>query len=505
MNKTLLKTATLGTNRFPYEKDSSFDGMPQKENPEEQLLSDAAFHLFAHKAGMANEPTKVDFIDPCPKETKPYLSEQAMYFFRNADSDYFLRLFIKLTNKNNKCLPPNDLPSLLDLAVQKKWSFSRIESIAGERGKWLIDFNKKWQEEFGLLTQKDWETGESKKRIRFLKQLRLNDPQKARLLFQETADQESVTDLAKFISCFHIGLSKEDEPVLSPFINHKRKAVRLESLQLLYAIPNAQIIERCKEYCSPFLQVEKKKMGTVLLKTTLPQDISKGMAADGITDEINVRGLGKKANILMQLIGTIPPNHWEIEFDSSPQELCIAAEKNTYADALFLGWSLATARHKNSEWSSALVQSLTKTNRLFEKIPVHIFSILVNLTPAEKIEELISNKLDSTTYLHPNNIGFALMKIYDKELNSSLTLKFFTLLFKGVSLQKKVQDRVFKGSVLNQLKSMIHLFPTKTLATLKTQWLYAENIAPVNLNPVLEALSNLEFKQKMQEAIENRD
>ena len=503
MKKTLLKTVTLGTNRFPYENDDSFEGMPKKENAEEQLLSDAAFHLFAQKAGKAHEPKKVDFIEACLPETKTYLSEEAMYFFRNADNDYFLNLFIELANKNNKIFPPTDLPNLINSAIKKNWTFNKIEDIAGERGKWLIGFNKKWEEAFGLLTEKDWETAKIEKRVRFLKQLRATDLHKARSLFQETASQESVIDLTKLIACFSIGLSEEDEPILAPYRNHKRKSVRLTALQLLFSIPNAAIIERYKEYSRPFLNIEKNKKAVVSLNTTLPKSISAAMEEDGILEEYNIKGLGKKASILMQLIGKIPPTYWQTEFNTSVKELTLAAENDNYDEALLLGWSQAAAHHKNIEWASVLLESLTKIDTLFEKVHIFVLKSLVNLTPSEKIEEIISNKLEETTYLQHDNIGLVLMKMYDKELSSSLTLKFFNLLLNSLKVSEKASTYDFKIDILGQLKTMVHLFPTKTLTTLKTQWLYTE-IPPTNLNPVIEAISNLEFKQKMQAAINNQ-
>jgi len=170
----LSKIALLGTERAapsPYLADQLHAlGLDMDQDLSKIILEAATISHQMNKAGFpllpyeaSNEvPTLSTDIEVCSTQSAHHL--QSILQKKQVG---LLGEFVFYMKKAKKQIPPESLPDMLDRAVNDQAFWSQIQSIIGERGRWLISLNPVWQpllEEVKITTIKkqsptntDWE------------------------------------------------------------------------------------------------------------------------------------------------------------------------------------------------------------------------------------------------------------------------------------------------------------------------------------------------------------
>lgn len=393
----LVKTALLGTgNGFtvppaPESVQGALELLPQKD-AEEVLFSTAALIGLASLAGIT--PPKLEVNDPgSPAESQRMISEEAAPFLKRILAGEYpevLPEFLALTASKKCRVPPETLPALLGLGKHKLRKL--VLPVIGERGKWLAGQNPAWAYALGREDEAEvWETGARLERVQYLERLRERDPKHAVELVQSTWAQDPPEERAAWIAALANGLSMDDEPFLESCLDDPRKEVRESALDLLIRLPQSRHAGRMAARLEPFLEYKSQILGGDSLHVDLPEKVGAGAKRDGVSGAALLKGLGKKANLLAQMISLLPPSVWSQKWKQPPERILRAALKSEWKNTLLLGWMFATERSQDSDWASALAEILVKGSD--GAIVDWDLRGIANLIPMEKMEALAKNSL----------------------------------------------------------------------------------------------------------------
>jgi hypothetical protein len=115
------------------------------------------------------------------------------------------------------------------------------------------------------------------------------------------------------------------------------------------------------------------------------------MARDGIEEKWFGSGKqGQKAGWVQQMVGIVPPEFWEREWNLSPREIIQAASAGEWKHPLLQGFAQAASLHHSADWLEAFFEGAVTSQYLtnsFGTLPklTNAFGIL----PRERLERLI--------------------------------------------------------------------------------------------------------------------
>jgi hypothetical protein len=365
----LAKAALLGTSRAPVPTPPA-PGTPldtllsqlEGETAERRLLGSAALLAVWRQAGAQPlsahatlpVPAPPDDGPPCPAHTSRHLAQ-----ILQGDMGSVLEEWLGALADAGRSLPHHWLPELLDLACQKRDLRPLIVSLLDARGRWLAAQHPQWQRLVippAPEAESDlWETGSRQTRLALLRHLRATTSGAAEELVGDTWSEEPAKDRAAFLEVFAIGLNPADEPFLESALGDRSKQVRTVAADLLARLPSSQMVKRMQTRLEPLLGLERRMLGQVHLRVSLPEAYDAGMMHDGI-EKRSPAGLGQRAWWLLQMLAAVPPATWSQAWGKPPRELIGLAGKADEEPLLLEGWSRATARHGDGEWAAALLQ-----------------------------------------------------------------------------------------------------------------------------------------------------
>jgi hypothetical protein len=94
--------------------------------------------------------------------------------------------------------------------------------------------------------------------------------------------------------------------------------------------------------------------------------------------------MGKKANLLAQMVSFIPPALWSREFNRPPEKILSLALGNEWKEALVLGWALAAQGARDAAWAEAILR-LTASKAEFQNVfePETLRELVMLLAPQQ--------------------------------------------------------------------------------------------------------------------------
>jgi len=383
--ETVLKSALLGGERqtlaFPPPDEQlgkllAHFGHSEKEKLLLKVAATLTLYRRAGKMPQTLETPQFQLISPCDLADLPCCNHLAAttlgQILAEVQFRELLPEWLALATKAQQRIPEIYLPELLDLAQDQPNLQEMLATALGKRGHWLASQKPAWHailaHQSNLDLESYWQTGTKNLRLALLRDLRANNPAKARELLLSTWKKEKGEDRIAFLKAFAIGLSMEDEPFLEEGVLNEpklRKEARQVATELLKKLPASRLVQRMKariEKMLSFVPAEsglkwpkgKAKFGTFTL--TLPEECDLAMIQDGIDPTSQESIFGNKAWWFREVMAAIPPAFWQEKWQLSPSDLLKVAHENEWQKVLFSGWINATKRFAAETWAEALTQ-----------------------------------------------------------------------------------------------------------------------------------------------------
>jgi hypothetical protein len=243
------------------------------------------------------------------------------------------------------------LPALLDLGRRHRRLRPALLAAGGERGRWLAAQRADWRYLLGEADEREltepWDLAPIGRRIGHLTALRRRDPAAGRALLISTWDAENADDRAALLGTLDIGLSTDDEELLEPALDDRRREVRGMALDLLARLPDTRYGARMAERGRACLRV-----GPNRIDVRPPNRCDPSMQRDGVAANAPA-GTGQRAWWLEEVLARTPLAIW-----GSPDDLLHRQIPEEWAGVVRRGLGRAAALQGAGGWAAALVDRL---------------------------------------------------------------------------------------------------------------------------------------------------
>jgi Family of unknown function (DUF5691) len=403
--KELVRIALIGTDRAKMSpellKNLETLGVDISKESTQVLLEGASMLSLINKTqgqledwkGTLSTPCKSDSANHCNPKSSNHLS-----LILNGNYELALSEFLSHLINNNKSLPPEMLPDLLDQCLTNPELWSKLRFTIGERGEWLIQQNPDWQSLTSLPQKIEWETGSSDQRIALLKHLRKQEPEKVVPIIETTWEEDSLKDRVHFIETLEINLSKKDDPFLEKCLDNNRKEIRKAAAKLLTLLPDSELVHRMFDRLKDLMILKSGALKKSKLEVSLPENDIDELVRDGIDPAVQWYKGGLKASRLGQMVAIVPPSFWEKYFKKNTEETLQLFIRSNWSELLLQALSEATFKHKKEKWMQVIVTFWIENHnrqrwdsftpkKILEVLPAPLFNNLaiVSLKPKDNI------------------------------------------------------------------------------------------------------------------------
>ncbi len=349
----LVKIALLGTERSTL--DSKLEtalqeaGIDTQQEHTKVLLEALAYYSTIEKAGWQAPKWKGTALPKSKEKEEKACSFKSAQHLQTLFKKYpkVLPEFVYHLKATQKSLPHEALPALFNRCLKEENLWQQLQSVIGDRGKWLLPLNPDWTPLFLEVEESKWKTGTKAERLVLLKQTRQQDAKKGLTLLQSTWEKDSVQEKAQLLGALKIGLSVSDEMFLEQCLTASRKEIRQTAAQLLSQIPTSQFLQRIQSYVEELIAFDKKK-DTVLL--SLPDLSNPALIKDGLSIKKKNATTKDKLKVLGKMLQVTPPTFWEKHLSESPAAIIKLFAQSEPSLNLVNALVEATALHPTPDW-----------------------------------------------------------------------------------------------------------------------------------------------------------
>jgi hypothetical protein len=359
----LVKVALIGTDRSNLseatKKELSDLGIDTSKEATFTVLEGAALLSLMQKTGGFPKSWDKPIPEKSPEEKGVQCSKKSRNHLKLILKGTFSELlpeFVSHLAKNDKLLPLDYLPELLDQSLRNKELWKALKRVIGKRGHWLIGQNQEWQT---LSFQPDpaiWEIGTREQRVQLLLYIREQKSAKAIPLIQSTWAQDDLQTKARFVQALEINPSKADEYFLEECLTNSRKEIRTPAAKILSSIPESRLCQRIFEQTAALMEYKPATLPSkekLIIK--LPEELTDDMLRDGIDPSSRWLKGGVKASRLGQMISIIPPLLWEQYFEKNAGEVLQLFVKSEWSELILQAVTEAGILHKNIIWAEEIL------------------------------------------------------------------------------------------------------------------------------------------------------
>lgn len=243
------------------------------------------------------------------------------------------------------------LPALLDLGRRHRRLRPALLAAGGERARWLAAQRADWRYLLGEADEREltepWDLAPIGRRIGHLTALRRRDPKAGRELLMSTWNSENADDRAALLGTLDIGLATDDEELLEPALDDRRREVRGMALDLLARLPDSRYGTRMAERGRACLRPQLRRVDV-----RPPNQCDAAMQRDGVAARAPA-GTGQRAWWLEEVLARTPLAIW-----GSPDELLAKQIPEEWAGVVRRGLGRAAALQCAGDWAAALVDRL---------------------------------------------------------------------------------------------------------------------------------------------------
>jgi len=337
--------------------DSLVAELPAQEIERRLLLRAGTWATYRQAGEMA--PHLDEVPAPAPDETLPVCSQSITRLLHSmllGEHEDLLPTALHYLREARLRIPYELLPQALSIRTTALQA--AVFPVLGERGIWLSQFNPAWSWVKNFLPVADgvlsddaetiWQEGTTGQRCEILRRLRSFDAAKARTWLEGVWKQEKAEARLELIKTLEVGLSSEDEAFLEKALDDRAASIKAVVPAMLAHIPASAFVQRMTSRADAILtNVEGK------LKLKLPSAFDKTWLRDGIVEKPQ-SGVGERAWWMMQILGCIPPSHWEGQFGLAPAALIAMAEVDKFGASLIEAWSRAAQLFDAQQWIEPL-------------------------------------------------------------------------------------------------------------------------------------------------------
>ncbi len=416
----LLGTARLGGAVGPEAGEvEALVAQVQPVDPEMRLLLSAGAWAAYGQAG--RKPlAAMPLPEPAPEADRPVASPRAARMLEDMlageHRDLLPEALERLCTAGLR-LPEHLLPKALDCPDEKYRPY--IARVLGARGRWLSRFLPEWSwatmaveagsETIPADAEEIWDSGPIHLREAVLRQIRRQDPAKAREWLAKSWAGETAENRGRLLGVLRVGLSREDEAFLNTVMTDRAMRVRAQAAELLVRIGGSAWLERICNLADACLSFKPSTAGKIAsrlkslvgkpgsgeLDVHVPEDVDAAWKKEGII-AAPPQGVGPRGWWLSRVFGLVPPMHWRERFNLSPAELLSASIPEDWETAVLKGFSEAAMLHEARDWLAPLWDrwmgpaGLRKDERLMGGDPAELLGpMLAGMSPEDSTRRAV--------------------------------------------------------------------------------------------------------------------
>jgi hypothetical protein len=383
--KALVEAALVGLGRAgtpPADPDEAGDRLLARAGDlglglgvERAFLLRLGVHAVRARAGIvAAAASAAERPEAAPAETRPPCSAALAAIVAELCAERntaILREALERMDARGLRLPPHALPALA--ALREPALLPAATGVAGERGRWLARANPAWRWLVDGVApasleerRRVWDEGTPDARTSALRATRAGEPAEARAWIEAAWKAEKASLREEMVEALVTGLSADDGALLEQALADRAAGVRAAAARLLARLEASPLAARAREragailaYTAPgggVLGALKSRLGGKshgTLTVSPPTAFVKAWADDGLVEKPPA-GTGERAFWLRQILGLVPPAHWEQRFGASPDALVQAAAATEWAEPVLDGWTDAAVRFEARGWADRL-------------------------------------------------------------------------------------------------------------------------------------------------------
>lgn len=501
MLKKLAQIALLGTDRAGISEEVKSileaQGIDTDADATQTLLEAAALYAQKEKAGFPLKKYKNELPKPADDADEYACSDNSAHHLQQILNGKFkpaLSEFIQHLTLNNKQLPPELLPEIIQQRIAEGDTWEKIKRIVGKRGVWLMRQNPEWRKIMPLEDPELWATGNDEERVSVLKFLRLQFPELAIEMLQQSWAKESLSLKISFLEVLNEGLSSSDAAFLEMCLDDKKVEVRRGAAILLSQIRDSDYVKRLSQRLEEYIFFEKGN-----LQIELPLEPDAAGSRDGLFSQNNIGKQGLRTAWLSQMLALLPPMIWEEKFKLSPKEILLATEDTDYTMILLGAFLAATVRNKNKKWADAFLRfTLDKQQSI--SLPKEELGMLIRLISQEQYNQLLADYLSIFPLMRPQSPLSPLIISSSHYLNAANTLATIG------QFQKYIQESGHSyGNAFTQketLRQLGYQCDYSQIEKLKKGWDMNSALWRTWADDVEQFVRILQFRQVMKEGLE---
>lgn len=261
-----------------------------QDDPEGTLLGRAALAGLVRFAGRTTEPLSGDPPPLAPPETRPEAPGQVARHLNGILGTPLLPEWLALCAEAGWRVPPQVLPTLLDLARHNTELREQLRPVLGERGGWLAQFNPEWR--WGSsFSEEAWEGATEVQKEALFRELREKNPDAARELLTRQFKSEKAGVRKRLLTVLQDTWTDADaalEPLLEEPLQDRSTEVQEQARLVLQQLPASAYNQRMTARVASMLQQEKvglmgKLMGKQKFTLHAPDEVDANAGRDGLT------------------------------------------------------------------------------------------------------------------------------------------------------------------------------------------------------------------------------
>ncbi len=371
--KTLLPPAMVGTDKKPLQLPplpgavgALLAQLPQHtEHPAQVLLQAAGILTVCERAGQHPQPTALpaNHMAATADQAQPALHDRTWHDTLRwllAEAPQHLQIHgLQQMATAGWRLPAALLPLALDTAQRASTLRPAVTAVLGERGRWLAHQHSAWRYAAGTAdtatAETRWQEGTLTQRLQLLGAERQTHPSAARERLQASLSDLPAKERAELLEVLQIGLSAEDEALLSSLATQDRsREVRQTARTLLVQLPDSAITQAAIARLQACIQASRTKAGWTI---TPPEAADPDWKNHGIeVERPKYESLGERAWWLYQLARQVPLAWWQQHTGMAPEALLQWVAKTDWRTALVRAWWEVLRSAPDAAWCHALLQ-----------------------------------------------------------------------------------------------------------------------------------------------------
>ena len=412
------------------------DSSAPARSSEHVLLDTLAIVSLSERCGRSSFECDGARLSESPTEVRPECSPTAgamLAFLLAENKARLIDEALGVLNSRQLRVPFLVLPALLEYGSKFVQAQETVRAIGGRRASWLIALNEAWSTSYSSFEvvseaangdieeiQNRWLYGKRKERRAVLQYLRTVDPDKARMLVEQTWNEEAAAVRDDILAQMRTGLAGSDEQFLERCLRDRSSGVRAKAVELLVSLPRSRLTSLAVNTADKLVTVTFSTDGLAALSLNLFLNYDDRWKMYAIEERAWIEGIGDQSWQALQWIALVPVTHWQERFQLTPQQLIDAAKESDYVDILMLAWSKSAKRTGDHAWCSALLSHWAY--RRDTRTSITGFLPTVNDLNSEAEPFLMSLFTSESDILNDTHPAIQYLLAYDRQWSERLSI-----------------------------------------------------------------------------------